>query len=316
MFDFIFHADWSCEADKRWAAAAHRNSKGWIVSTPQPLRDNGDTLGLIYLAQRQRRRALFGFDFPIGIPRAYGTQTQFTGFDEALSQFGHGEWKHFFNVTDDPNDVSLVRPFYPSTSRAGRRHADLCGPLNVASIDELRRTCERKTPHRPAACPLFWTLGGSQVGKAAIDGWQNIIVPALALGASLWPFDGRLEKLSELRGSVLCETYPREAYAHLGILFRANESKKNQEHRRRVLSNIIVWAREKTITFAPTAEAQVLDGFGPSKFGEDAFDAFVGLLSMIDVVDGRRPERGEGVNRRANLTPDRLPILTPLSGVA
>jgi hypothetical protein len=292
MFDFLFHADWSCEPGKRWAATAHRHDKGWLVSAPQRLRDNGDTIGLIHAAQRQGRRALFGFDFPIGIPRAHGAQTQFTGFDEALSQFGHGEWKHFFDVTDDPNDVSLIRPFYPNTSRAGRRHADLCGPLHVSSIDELRRTCERRTPHRPAACPLFWTLGGNQVGKAAINGWQDIIIPALALGANLWPFDGPLRELSTSPGSVLCETYPREAYNHLEILFRANESKKNQEHRRRVLLNVIERAKERTVIFGPAAKAQVIDGFGPSKFGEDAFDTFVGLLSMIEVVENRRPECG------------------------
>jgi hypothetical protein len=46
----------------------------------------------------------------------------------------------------------------------------------------------------------YWTLGGNQVGKAAIDGWQNVVRPALALGASLWPFDGSLENLSSLNG--------------------------------------------------------------------------------------------------------------------
>jgi hypothetical protein len=300
MFDFLFHADWSCEPGKRWAATAHRNDKGWSVSAPQRLKTNGDTLGLVHSAQRRGRRTLFGFDFPIGIPHAYGAQTQFAGFEEALSQFGHGEWKHFYNVADDPKDVSLIRPFYPNTSTRGRKHAHLYGPLNVKSIDDLRRACERKTPHRPAACPLFWTLGGNQVGKAAIDGWQNIIGPALALGASLWPFDGSLKDLSTLPGSILCETYPREAYNHLGILFLPNESKRNQEHRRRVLSNI-AWDRGRTITLTPSAKAQVIDGFGPAKFGEDAFDAFVGLLGMIEVVENRRPECGSLHSREVTI---------------
>jgi hypothetical protein len=30
------------------------------------------------------------------------------------------------------------------------------------------------------------------------------------------------------------------------------------------------------------------DGFGPRKDGEDVFDAAVGLLGMIEVVEGRR----------------------------
>jgi hypothetical protein len=106
--------------------------------------------------------------------------------------------------------------------------------------------------------------------------------------------------LSTLPGSILCETYPREAYNHLGILFLPNESKRNQEHRRRVLSNI-AWDRGRTITLTPSAKAQVIDGFGPAKFGEDAFDAFVGLLGMIEVVENRRPECGSLHSREVTI---------------
>jgi len=35
---------------------------------------------------------------------------------------------------------------------------------------------------------------------------------------------------------------------------------------------------------------QLEDGFGPSSSGEDAFDAMVGLLGMLEVVDLRRAE--------------------------
>jgi hypothetical protein len=48
----------------------------------------------------------------------------------------------------------------------------------------LRRQCERATPTRRAACPLFWTLGSNQVGKAAISGWQEVIAPAQRHGQS------------------------------------------------------------------------------------------------------------------------------------
>jgi hypothetical protein len=131
------------------------------------------------------------------------------------------------------------------------------------------------------------TLGGNQVGKAAIDGWQNVVRPALALGASLWPFDGSLENLSSLSGCVICETYPREAYSHLEISFRSDESKRKQEHRQRATKHIPSWANERAIILSPPAKAQVIDGFGPKKSGEDAFDALVGLLAMIEVVEGR-----------------------------
>jgi hypothetical protein len=74
MFDLLFHADWSCEPGKRWAATAHRHDTGWAVSATQRLDNSEDTLGLIHSSQRRGRRALFGFDFPIGIPRAYGAE--------------------------------------------------------------------------------------------------------------------------------------------------------------------------------------------------------------------------------------------------
>jgi hypothetical protein len=157
-------------------------------------------------------------------------------------------------------------------------------------MDELRRACDRKTPYRRAACPLFWTLGGNQVGKAAIDGWQSVIRPALLRGARLWPFNGRLDALSKLPGCVICETYPQEAYKHIGVRLRPGGSKRNQEDRRSACAPVISQSQRHAVSFAEDAREELLDGFGPKNSGEDRFDALVGLLSMIEVVDGRRPE--------------------------
>jgi len=41
----------------------------------------------------------------------------------------------------------------------------------------------------------------------------------------------------------------------------------------------------------------VRDGFGEASSGEDAFDALAGLLKMIEVVDGRRPEATAGLEQ-------------------
>jgi hypothetical protein len=46
--------------------------------------------------------------------------------------------------------------------------------------------------------------------------------------------------------------------------------------------------RRSASVFDAAAEAQVDNGFGPTKDGEDPFDALVGLCSMIDVAVGRR----------------------------
>lgn len=77
-----------------------------------------------------------------------------------------------------------------------------------------------------------------------------------------------------------------------GIAFRPSESKKKQEHRRRAMAHIGSWAEKRAIKLTAQAMAQVIDGFGASKSGEDAFDALAGLLSIIEVVEGRRPEWG------------------------
>jgi hypothetical protein len=53
---------------------------------------------------------------------------------------------------------------------------------------------------------------------------------------------------------------------------------------------ILKWASRHEVHLADDAKAAVLEGFGPASSGEDAFDAFGGLIKLIEVVDGRRPE--------------------------
>jgi hypothetical protein len=47
-------------------------------------------------------------------------------------------------------------------------------------------------------------------------------------------------------------------------------------------------ALDLRIDLAPDLQAQIDDGFGASSHGEDAFDAFVGLVGMVNVITGRR----------------------------
>jgi hypothetical protein len=287
MFDRLIHADWSVKDRKKWMIAAERTPNGWQVTAPRPAPSSPDLINNLMFSGQT---VLAGFDFPIGVPAAFGKKTGFGNFLEAFAEFGGGEWKEFFVVADSPGEISLRPPFYPKTYPRGRRQTHLLGALGIEMMDGLRRTCERKTADRRAACPIFWTLGGNQVGKAAIDGWQSVIRPALLRGARLWPFNGRLDELSKSPGCVLCETYPQEAYSHVGVRFRPGGSKRNQEDRRSAAVPVIAWAERYGVSIADDARKTLLDGFGPSKSGEDPFDAFVGLLSMIEVVDGRRDE--------------------------
>jgi hypothetical protein len=86
--------------------------------------------------------------------------------------------------------------------------------LDLICIDDLRRKCELASGARRAACPLFWTLGANQVGRAATIGWRDLLSPALnnIPNVKLWPFDGSLADLLKPGNTVIVETYPAEYY--------------------------------------------------------------------------------------------------------
>jgi hypothetical protein len=232
---------------------------------------------------------LVGFDFPIGLPERYGNKTGFKNFLDALPRLGHGEWGSFFVVATCPAEISLWRPFYRASSRPrGARLAHLLAALSFNKMDDLRRVCEQKTLFRPAACPIFWTLVPNQVGKAAIHGWQNVVRPAFERGARLWPFQGDLAELSQSATCVLCETYPREFYTQLTgeIGSRRGGAKTAQEARQQAGPSLLAWAERHSVHLADDAQKMICDGFGSSRFGDDQFDAVIGLFGMIGVVIG------------------------------
>lgn len=289
MFDRLVHADWSMDARKRWQASALRREGCWAVAAPTPVGPVQSYLDRAFEAS-DRTRTLLGFDFPIGLPAAYGEKTGLPNFREALPLFGQGDWSTFFHVSDLPDEISLRRPFYPRASQKGVSRSTLVAALGVTSFDDLLRVCERRTADRQAACSIFWTLGGNQVGKAAIAGWREVIGPALQRGATLWPFDGPLSTLSQNPGVVLCETYPADAYRMFGAGFTRSQSKRRQTDRAAKASAIFAWAQMHAVALSDEAKEAVRDGFGAAGSGEDAFDALAGLLKMIEIADGRRPE--------------------------
>lgn len=89
---------------------------------------------------------------------------------------------------------------------------------------------------------------------------------------------------------MLAETYPAEAYGHVGVKFGFGESKRRQGDRARFSGIIRNWALASNVMLDPKLLSLVDQGFGPMAVGEDAFDALMGLFGMIEVVDGRRSE--------------------------
>jgi hypothetical protein len=280
----LAHCDWSKDPRKRWMAVAVRDGDFWRTMLPEPVGDTADLFAR--LARRAGGGVLVGFDFPIGLPLAYGERTCLGDFPNALRRFGQGEWRDWYEVCETAEQISLFRPFYPTTP-GGRSANELFDGLGLSG-GELLRVCERATPERQAACKLFWTLGPNQVGKGAISGWRDVIAPNLdQLG--LWPFAGSLAALDRASEIIVTETYPGEAYGHLGISRREMGSKSKQEGRRRAAPALLDWMATRRVDGSAVREA-IEAGFSSRRVSEDQFDAVVGLFGMLDVMEGRRPE--------------------------
>lgn len=292
----------------------------YAAHAPEPAGEPGTLIRRLLVDAGSSGCVLLGFDFPIGLPARYAGRAGVRDFVELLPKLGQGEWSDFYTVAERPDEISLSRPFYPLRPgpKGQTRLGHLLGGLGLGSADDLRRQCERARPGRRAACPLFWTVGGQQVGKAAICGWKQVLGPALSSGAdvAIWPFAGPLDKLYRPRRVVIAETYPAEFYTHLGVSFKraglgacpkdrlvcpscssVRSGKRVQKDRAANARVLLAWARDVRVRLSPTLRAEMTEGFGVSGDGEDRFDAAVGLIGMLNVVLKRRPPGEPGDKR-------------------
>jgi hypothetical protein len=291
----VAHADWSVDARKRWLARATLLPNGrYRAAAPHPVGPLGSLLKRLE-AEAGDGPILLGFNFPIGLPRAYAKQEGIEHFVAALTSFEDG----FYDVATQKGEISLKRPFYPY-SPGGRSQQDLVKGLNLTWRELLRR-CDRASGARPEACTLFWTHGPKQVGKAAITGWRDLLTPALrdGLDLGLWPFDGRLDKLLARHRFVVAETYPAEFYRHLKLKMAGGKGK--QEVRQANAGRLLEWATKAGVDLEGCLIDQIRDGFGAAARGDDRFDAVVGLFGMLNVVLGNRksgePDDDDSVRR-------------------
>ncbi len=293
--ELVVHSDWSTAPAKRWMATARLRDGVYRVEPPEPVR-RPETL-LESLACDADGGGLFvGFDFPIGLPRAYARRAGIVDFRGALPAFGSGTWNRFYDPAERAEEIALERPFYPARP-GGTRQAHLVAGLGVASMDDLLRDCERGGGDRRRACSLFWTLGGNQVGRAAIAGWRQVLVPAgerMGTELGMWPFEGDLQALLATRACVVAETYPSDACVQLGLRAPGRGwSKRDTAGRREQGQRLLGWAADRRIDLS-AVRGRVEDGFGTAAAGEDPFDAWVGLLGMLAVLLGVQPEGGPG----------------------
>jgi hypothetical protein len=283
----IFHADWGSKPSKRWCAKATLGEDGrYTASSPtlvgdlttllENLRAEAGALGFIFA----------GFDFPIGVPAHFAKRAGISKFPDFLSKLGTGDWKDFYAVCDTKDEISIHRPFYPNGSYTGRRKADLFQGHGVTSIEPILRQCERGGDGQRQACCLFWTLGGNQVGKAALIGWRDVLAPALRNKSAvrLWPFDGSLQTLFVPGALVVAETYPAECYGWFSD--RPLGSKGAPENRQKFSVSLLGWAEINNVIIEDGLRKEMRNGFLTGD--DDAFDAVVGLFGMLRVCLGQR----------------------------
>jgi hypothetical protein len=281
------HADWSLDSRKRWVAIARSEAGRWRVRAPEPVGGVGTFLGRLRIAAAGAPVAL-GLDLPLGLPRAYAARLPDAGFVGFLRRIGGVA--SFFDVAATLAEVGTDRPFYPARGARGMTRAAHAAALSLSGVIDLSRACDRATLERPAGAPLFWTLGANQTGKAALAAWRDVLGPALAGDddVRLWPFAGPFRALLRPGSVALAETYPAEALRHFGI--RLNGSKRRQADR--AAAGPLLLAATQRLGAEPDRRlaAAIEDGFGRDAAGEDRFDCVLGVLCVLNVLAGGRPD--------------------------
>jgi hypothetical protein len=283
----IAHADWSIDPRKRWVAVARREQDVWRLAAPVLVGEVATFLARLRKAAAGGAVAL-GVDVPLGLPRAYAARLPERDFLHFLTTTATRP--DFFRVCASLTELGPGRPFYPARGLAGMTRAAHAEALGLEGAAALSRACDRATSERPAGAPLFWTLGANQSGKAAIAAWQHLLLPALAAeeDVRLWPFSGGFRSLLAPGAVAIAETYPAEALRHLGI--RLKGSKRRQLDRAAVADRLHSAMAALGVSSDPALEQATKDGFGADAAGEDRFDSILGVLCVLNVLAGNRPD--------------------------
>ena len=284
--DQIIHADWSVNPKRRWLVRIERLENGWQVHAPALVGCLSTLLDRIR-AKACGGKSLLGLDLPIGAPRFWSEKAEVEDFLPFLKALGKPPWEDFYNPAPTPAEIGPQRPFYPARP-GGTKQAHLALGLGANSMNDLCRRVDFNADGKRAATPLFWTLGAAQVGKAALSFWREVLQPALLSSSppAVWPFEDTLTELTSQTSMTICETYPAEVYEWFGLSVRlSGKAKTNQQHRAEDANTILAAGLKLGARFEPEAQTAIREGF---PMGDDAFDAMVGALGMLQVVRGIR----------------------------
>ncbi|HUO73567.1 MAG TPA: hypothetical protein VMU39_22550 [Solirubrobacteraceae bacterium] len=289
--EWIAHADWGTAPAKRIVATAQRCDGVYVAHAPCRVAPTAGLLERMHVGAGARGPTLLGFDFPIGLPRAYAEQAGIHDFTAWFAQLE--ATSPFFEIAAEISEVSLERPFFPRriATRSPGIKEQFRARLGLTASTSLR-LCDRANGARGAASEMFWSLGPKAVGKATLTGWRDTLREALAepdRRYAIWPFDGHLLDLLACADAVIVESYPADAYRRLDLrMGTPGTAKTAQRDRRADAARLHRWCKDNGVVLDEALVRQVNDGFGPSRDGEDRFDAVVGLLGMIGAIAGGR----------------------------
>lgn len=280
---------------KRWVVRADQQAGSWTLHAPRPW-DPGEHLALIL--QPGPAAVLAAFDLPIGVPAAWARVAGVSSFRQVLQRMDDGSWPEFHLPAEHAGQIRPERPFYPRRP-GGTSRQQLVDALDLQSADQLRRACDQAIPGAiGTAAPVFWLVGAQQVGKGALSAWREVLIPALGSPhVRLWPMDGALLDLMAPGTTVIAESYPRAAYTWPLAFPRSGWSKRRQADRRARARTARAWITSSgiPIRIAPDMDAVLHTGFGPAASGEDPFDAAMGAIQAIAVLEGAVPDIPEGL---------------------
>jgi hypothetical protein len=150
-FTHIYHADWGSTPAKRWLAMASLGSDGrYNAYSPHQIGDLTKMIPNVWQQIGTDGCALFGFDFPIGIPESYARLAGITDFKRFLASMNDATGSDFHTLARTPSEISIGRPFYPYAP-GNTQQGHLLSALGLDKIDELRRECEKQQVQRRAA---------------------------------------------------------------------------------------------------------------------------------------------------------------------
>lgn len=282
----IVHADWSVNPKRRWLVRIEALGSGWTVHQPELVGDLSTLVDRLQAAAGEGK-TLFGLDLPIGAPAFWADNAEVDAFLPFLKALGQAPWENFYSPALTASEIGPQRPFYPARP-GGTSQAHLVQGLGAFSMDDLCRRVDFNAEGKRAATPLFWTLGAAQVGKAALSFWKEVLQPALLSpnAPAVWPFDGALVDLTNQHALTICETYPAEIYEWFDLKVRLpGKAKTNHTHRAEDADAFFAAGQRLNAKFQPEALEVITQGF---PMGDDAFDAMVGALGMLQVVQGKR----------------------------